>query len=85
MLSRLGFAVLPSAANFVFARHPGRTGTALAAALRAQGVLVRHFDKPRIADHLRISVGTGSDTNRLIAALTRHLESNSADQSVGPT
>jgi histidinol-phosphate aminotransferase len=85
MLSRLGFAVLPSAANFVFARHPGRTGTALAAALRAQGVLVRHFDKPRIADHLRISVGTGSDTNRLIEALTRHLESNSADQSVGPT
>jgi histidinol-phosphate aminotransferase len=77
--------VLPSAANFVFTRHPGRTGAALAAALREQGVLVRHFDKPRIADYLRISVGTSSDTNRLIAALTLHLGSNSADQSAGPT
>ena len=73
-LSRLGFDVLPSAANFVFARHPARSGAALASALREQGVLVRHFDKPRIADYLRISVGASSDTNRLIAALIRSLE-----------
>jgi len=73
-LSRLGFNVLPSAANFVFARHPARSGAALAAALREQGVLVRHFDKPRIADYLRISVGASNDTSRLIAALIRSLE-----------
>jgi histidinol-phosphate aminotransferase len=69
-LSRLGFAVLPSAANFVFARHPARGGAALAAALREHGVLVRHFDKPRIAAYLRITVGGRRDTNRLLAALT---------------
>ena len=73
-LAQLGFGVLPSAANFVFARHPARSGAALASALREQGVLVRHFDKPRIADYLRISVGASSDTNRLIAALIRSLE-----------
>ncbi len=73
-LSRLGFEVLPSAANFVFARHPARGGAKLASALREQGVLVRHFDKPRIADYLRISVGSRSDTNRLIAALILDLE-----------
>lgn len=68
-LARLGFAVLPSAANFVFARHPRHGGAALAAGLRALGVLVRHFDRPRVADYLRISVGTPGDTQRLIGAL----------------
>ena len=49
-LSRLGFEVRPSKADFVFARHPTHGGAELAAALRKQRVLVRHFDKPRIAD-----------------------------------
>lgn len=77
-LQRLGFAVLPSAANFVFARHQVRGGAELAAALREQGVLVRHFDKPRIADYLRITVGTRGDTDRLLAALSRGLGTNSS-------
>ena len=68
-LSKLEFDVLPSAANFVFARHPTRDGSALAAALRARGVLVRHFNKPRIADYLRITVGRSSDTDRVVAAM----------------
>jgi histidinol-phosphate aminotransferase len=67
-LVRLGFDVLPSGANFVFARHPARSGSELAAALRARAVLVRHFEKPRIANYLRITVGTEEDTGRLIAA-----------------
>ena len=67
-LVRLGFVVLPSSANFVFARHPSRSGSELAAALRARAVLVRHFQKPRIADYLRITVGTDEDTRRLITA-----------------
>ena len=46
-LSGLGFEVLPSVANFVFARHPSRSGAHLAAQLRQHGVLVRHFQKPR--------------------------------------
>jgi histidinol-phosphate aminotransferase len=64
----LGFVVLPSSANFVFARHPARHGTELAMALRKHAVLVRHFDKPRIAPYLRITVGTEDDSRRLLAA-----------------
>jgi histidinol-phosphate aminotransferase len=67
-LVRLGFDVLPSSANFVFARHPARGGLALAAGLRERAVLVRHFTRPRTADWLRITVGTDEDTRRLIAA-----------------
>ena len=64
----LGFVVLPSSANFVFARHPERGGADFAAALREHAILVRHFSKPRTAPWLRITVGTGDDTQRLIAA-----------------
>jgi histidinol-phosphate aminotransferase len=67
-LVRLGFVVLPSSANFVFARHPKRDGAQLAAALRDRGVLVRHFNKPRTERWLRITVGTDEDIKRLIAA-----------------
>ena len=73
-LTRLGFDVLPSAANFVFARHPARDGAELAAELRAQAVLVRHFAAPRISDYLRITVGTSTQTDLLLAALARCLE-----------
>jgi histidinol-phosphate aminotransferase len=72
-LKRLGFEVLPSSANFVFARKPGYAGADLAAALRQRAVLVRHFAKPRTADYLRITVGTSSDSERLLAALTESL------------
>ncbi len=69
-LERLGFEVLPSAANFVFARHPKHSGAALAAALRERAVLVRHFNAPRIADYLRITVGDDAQIDRLLAALS---------------
>lgn len=68
-LSGLGFEVLPSAANFVFARHPARDAGELAAALREQGVIVRHFRQPRIAQFLRITVGAPEQNQALIAAL----------------
>jgi histidinol-phosphate aminotransferase len=67
-LERLGFVVLPSCANFVFARHQALEGLKLAAALRERKVLVRHFNKPRIASYLRITVGTDDDTKQLLAA-----------------
>jgi len=68
-LADLGFEVLPSAANFLFARHPDRAGADLAAKLRRRAVLVRHFPKERIRDFLRISIGTDAECDRLLAAL----------------
>lgn len=69
-LQALGFEVLPSAANFVFARHPAQDGAALAAALREQGIVVRHFARPaRIAPFLRITVGTDAQCDALLGAL----------------
>lgn len=68
-LAQLGFEVLPSAANFVFARHPRRDAGELAAALRARAVIVRHFRAARIEQYLRISVGTDAECDALTAAL----------------
>ncbi|MES2820659.1 MAG: histidinol-phosphate transaminase [Pseudomonadota bacterium] len=65
----LGFEVLPSAANFVFARHRGRDAAQVAAALRAQGVIVRHFTQARIAQFLRISIGAPAQNQALLEAL----------------
>jgi histidinol-phosphate aminotransferase len=70
-LGALGFEVLPSLANFVFASHPRHRGAALAAKLREHRVLVRHFRKPRIEDFLRITVGTDDECGRLTALLGR--------------
>ena len=69
-LAELGFEVLPSGANFVFARHPRHAGAELAAALRERGIVVRHFRKPqRIDPFLRITVGTDPQCDALLAAL----------------
>jgi histidinol-phosphate aminotransferase len=68
-LTGLGFEVLPSLANFVFARHRSDRGADLATKLRERGVLVRHFKKPRIENFLRITVGTEDQCNRLVALL----------------
>jgi len=81
-LVRLGFAVLPSSANFVFARHPAHEGAALSAALRQRAVIVRHFPAPRIADHLRITVGTDEQIDRLLSALSDILACEPAPGSV---
>ncbi|MDM9558645.1 histidinol-phosphate transaminase [Bordetella petrii] len=68
-LQALGFEVLPSAANFVFARHPHHDGAALAAALRERSIIVRHFRQARIDQFLRITVGTEAQCGRLVEAL----------------
>lgn len=65
----IGFDVLPSAANFIFARHNTMAGAELALRLREQGIIVRHFDKPRIADFLRITIGTAEQNDELLQAL----------------
>lgn len=68
-LTTLGFAVLPSAANFIFAHHGGRDAGELAQALRARGIIVRHFKQPRIDQFLRITVGTDAECQALVSAL----------------
>lgn len=73
-LQALGFEVLPSQANFVFTRHPACAGDTLAAALRERAILVRRFAQPaRIADFLRISIGTDAQCETLLQALTEIL------------
>ncbi|MFZ0155824.1 histidinol-phosphate transaminase [Pseudomonas sp.] len=68
-LSTRGFEVLPSAANFIFARHPQHDASELAAKLREQGVIVRHFKQERIAQFLRITIGTPEQNQALLDAL----------------
>ena len=68
-MQALGFEVLPSAANFIFARHPQRDAAELAAGLREQGVIVRHFKQPRIDQYLRITIGTPEQNQALLNAL----------------
>lgn len=68
-LEALGFQVLPSAANFVLTRPPGRNAEQLSAKLREQGIIVRHFRKARIEQFLRITVGTAEQTDELLEAL----------------
>ncbi|MGO1692968.1 MAG: histidinol-phosphate transaminase [Marinobacter sp.] len=68
-LSELGFEVLPSKANFIFARHKEKPGESLAKELREQGIIVRHFNKPRISDFLRITIGTPEQNDALISGL----------------
>jgi len=68
-MERLGFQVLPSAANFIFVRHPDRNAGELAQALRTRGIIVRHFRQPRIEQFLRITVGADAQCQSLAAAL----------------
>ncbi|WP_374440079.1 histidinol-phosphate transaminase [Pseudomonas panipatensis] len=72
-LRGMGFEVLPSAANFIFARHPQHDAAILAAALREDGVIVRHFKQARIAQFLRISIGTEEQNQALLDALRPRL------------
>ncbi|MEX8508716.1 MAG: histidinol-phosphate transaminase [Leptothrix ochracea] len=74
-LTKLGFEVLPSQANFVFARHPQHSGAALQQVLREHAIIVRHFRQPeRIAPYLRITIGTDAECQALVQALVAALK-----------
>ena len=73
-LCQLNFEVLPSGANFIFARHKTKDGAQLAAELREKSIIVRHFKNPsRIAPYLRITIGTEAQSQKLIETLTQLL------------
>ncbi len=75
-LTRLGFKVLPSAANFIFACHENRSAQELYSELKQAGVLVRYFNKPRIDNYLRITIGTEQEMQKLITTLSEILQKN---------
>ena len=68
-LSKRDFTVIPSQANFVFTRNGRLDAPTLSAALRRKNILVRHFQRPRIDQFLRISVGTEQECDLLVKAL----------------
>jgi histidinol-phosphate aminotransferase len=72
-LEKLGFEVIPSAANFVFAAPSRLSAQKLADALRERGVIVRYFNKPRIDKFLRITIGTEEQNQMLLEALGKIL------------
>ncbi|MDO7541085.1 histidinol-phosphate transaminase [Acinetobacter nosocomialis] len=72
-LTELGFNVLPSKANFIFATHSQYDAGQLAQKLREQGVIVRYFNKPRINQFLRITVGTDEQNARLVQTLKQDI------------
>ncbi len=73
-LEELGFSVLPSTANFIFVTHPALAGKAMYQQLKAEGVLVRWFDQPRIDNHCRITIGSMEQMELLVETVTRILE-----------
>jgi len=68
-LTSQGFRVIPSDANFVFISHPSMPARSLFAGLREKGVLVRYFDKPKIDQYLRVTIGTDDDMDRFLKAV----------------
>ena len=73
-LKRMGFEVSDSAANFLFISHPDIPAKVLLDGLRERGILVRWWDKPRISNYLRITVGTDQEMEALCQALTQMIE-----------
>ncbi len=69
-LAELGFHTLPSLANFFFTTRPGIDGERLYTALKAEGLLVRHFDKAGISDYIRVTVGAEEEMAVFVKALS---------------
>ena len=76
--SGLGFSFADSKTNFVFATHKTVPAKELFDALRAEGIIVRYFNKPRIDNYLRISIGTDEEMDAMIAFLTEYLKDKQA-------
>lgn len=68
-LRQMDFVLTDSKANFIFVKHPALSGKELYSGLRERGILVRYFDKPRISDYVRISIGTREQMDSLLSAL----------------
>lgn len=76
-LEQMGFQVLPSKANFLFAMYPGKEGKRLYEQLKVNGILVRHFNKPRIYPYLRITIGTQSQMDAFLSVIEMLIQEES--------
>ncbi len=68
-LTSLGFTVIPSKANFIFAKHPTLSGLEVYKGLKEKGILIRHFEKARISDFNRITIGSEEEMQAFIQAI----------------
>ena len=68
-LKKLGFTCLDSSANFLFATHESKYAKDIFEALREYNIFVRYFNKPRIDNYLRITIGTGEQMERFVEVL----------------
>jgi histidinol-phosphate aminotransferase len=69
-LQRSGFQVIPSQANFIFVSNRKYPGRVLFQSLRDKGILVRYFDKPKIDNFIRVSIGTDEEMDRFLDVIT---------------
>lgn len=75
-LVALGFDVIPSKANFIFAKAPEMSGQDLYSKLKEKGILIRHFNKERISDYIRITIGSETEMEAFIAAIKEIMAGN---------
>ncbi len=75
-LEKRGFSVLDSRANFIFATHPAIAGKKLYEDLKARGVLIRHFEKPRLSPYNRITIGSKEQMDILLQKIDEIMEEN---------
>ena len=73
-LGKLGFDTLPSLTNFVFTKNNSISGKELYLKLKAKGILVRHFDTPRLTDYIRVTIGSAQQMDAFIQATKEILE-----------
>ena len=73
-LQKLGFSVLPSASNFLFAKTEAMGGEELYRELKDRGILVRYFAAPRTRDYIRVTIGTDAQMERFLAEVREILE-----------
>jgi len=73
-LTKLGFTTLPSKTNFILTKTDAIDGKALYLELKARGILVRHFDKPRLRDYIRVTIGTAEEMAAFVDTARQILE-----------
>jgi histidinol-phosphate aminotransferase len=75
-LAKLGFTTIPSQSNFILTKTEAIGGKALYLALKAKGILIRHFDTDRLRDFIRVTIGTAEEMAAFVAAVKQILEEN---------